>query len=298
MYVKCSSIKRGQKILENSINKINNNLQKLGLDLSSKTIDNNKVKSSKSVRFLGLFFDYNMSFSTHKNIIQQRCSKALNIIKYLRGTWWGFHPNTLLTLYKSFVWSIVDYCSFVYFPTSKCSKEKIEKIQYAAIRLALGFRRSTPTNILIAESKLPFLEDRASYLGKYYISKNLSNTNSSILKTIKSFFNISKKHPTKHTKILYKYLSSFLTDNNLPQIDHKENFNIYSYDFSTITTMIPIHTSLGKNILRDALSGKNFNSSSRIDDLLDHDALDIYTDGSKIAGSNAVGAAYFCPKLN
>ena len=95
-------LREGKKMLENSINQIKNNLQKLGLDLTSKkttfvhkkilpgstelTIDNNNIKSSKSVRFLGLFLGYNMSFTTHINIIQQRCSKALNIIKYLRGT--------------------------------------------------------------------------------------------------------------------------------------------------------------------------------------------------------------------
>ena len=72
----------------------------------------------------------------------------MNIIKFLRVTWWGSDHETLIILYKSFVRSILDYGCFVYFPTQLNQIEKLEKIQYAVIRLALGYRINTPTNIL------------------------------------------------------------------------------------------------------------------------------------------------------
>ena len=53
------------------------------------------------------------------DLVQKKCIRALNMVKFLRGTWWGADPRTLLLLYKSFVRSIIDYGSFMYFPTQK-----------------------------------------------------------------------------------------------------------------------------------------------------------------------------------
>ena len=91
--------------IETAINVIQNNLSKLGLELEPKKtvlihfnnkniapgetkifIDNCAVKSSDTVRFLGITFDYKMTLSAHINKLQTKCSKALNIVKYLCGT--------------------------------------------------------------------------------------------------------------------------------------------------------------------------------------------------------------------
>ena len=47
---------------------------------------------------------------------RKKCIKALNLIKFLRGTWWGADPDTLLIMYKSY---IIDYENFVYFSRKK-----------------------------------------------------------------------------------------------------------------------------------------------------------------------------------
>ncbi|CAB0041508.1 unnamed protein product [Trichogramma brassicae] len=97
-------------------------------------------------------------------------------MKFLCGTYWGSHPDTLLILYKSYIRSIMDYGSFIYLPKNKQDKLKLERIQFAAIRCALGYRMSTPTNILLAEAKMFSFEERTKMLGKAYIAKALSNT--------------------------------------------------------------------------------------------------------------------------
>ena len=103
-------------------------------------------------------------------------SSKMNIIKFIRGTWWGASPEASLILYKTFVRSIIDSGCFIYFPTQTSQIQKIEKIKFLAIRLCLGFRISTPTNILLSESKLPFLQNRAEFLCQCYINKIKSNT--------------------------------------------------------------------------------------------------------------------------
>ena len=207
VYTKCKTVKRGAKILENAIEKIRKKLLILGLELTpSKTkfihfnnkriapgnteiqVHETKIKSTDKTRFLGIIFDYKMSFSQHIDLTLNKCTKALNIVKFLRDTWWGSSPSTLITLYKSFIRPIIDYASFIYFPSSKNKIEKLEGIQYVAIRLALGFRNSTRINILLAESKLTTLESRAKFLCNCFLVKNLSNISSLTSQTINKFY--------------------------------------------------------------------------------------------------------------
>ena len=82
------------------------------------------IKSSEQVKFLGVIFDYQMSFTPHLNCVQRRCYKTSNIIKFLCGTCWESGPDTLTTLYKSYSRSIIDYACFVWFPKLKKAVEK------------------------------------------------------------------------------------------------------------------------------------------------------------------------------
>lgn len=107
--------------------------------------------------------------------IQQKGLMAMNMLKFLRGTWWGTDPQTLLMIYKSYIRSIIDYAGFIYFPWKKTETKKLEKVQHSAIRLALGYRMSTPLNVLLGESKLQTLADRVKYLGSNFIIKALSH---------------------------------------------------------------------------------------------------------------------------
>ncbi|XP_076658781.1 uncharacterized protein LOC143362464 [Halictus rubicundus] len=157
IYVKFKIVKRAQSTLTNAINIISKNLHQIGLTLTphkTKLIrfNNKKILPGTTQIKLWIVFDYRLLFKMHIDLVIKRCSRALNIIKYLRGTWWGSDPETLITLYKSFIRSTIDYGSFIYFPSQKYLTAKLESIQNTAIRLALGYRKTTPLNILIGES--------------------------------------------------------------------------------------------------------------------------------------------------
>ena len=223
VFLKVTYIKRGTKAIEKAIKIIKDNLFDLGLNLSPcKTVllhFNNKIivpgstaikigdhsiKSSASVRFLGIIFDYKMSFISQVDRIIKKCSFSLNIIKFLRGTWWGFDPVTLISLYKSFIRSILEHGSFIYFPKRQSMSDKLEKLQFSAIRLAVGHRRSTPTNIMLVESKLLLLTERAMFLCSCFLAKVCSNNNSLCLNAIKCYFNIVKNKSIFANEILNK----------------------------------------------------------------------------------------------
>ena len=91
-------------------------------------IKNMVIKSCSTVKFLGIIFDYRLNFKEHINTLQSKCSKTFNIIKFLRGIWWGSDPESLITIYKSYVRSIIEYSCYVFFPTQKDQNLKLERI--------------------------------------------------------------------------------------------------------------------------------------------------------------------------
>lgn len=50
---------------------------------------------------------------------------------------------------------------------------KLERAQFLGIRTALGYRNSTSNNVIIAESKVRLLKDRAALLARNFLSKTL-----------------------------------------------------------------------------------------------------------------------------
>ena len=72
----------------------------------------------------------------------------------------------------------------MYYPTTKSCKLKLERIQNLAIRLALGYRNSTPNNILLSESKLFRIEQRTKLLVSKFFLKSILLTDTPIYKKI------------------------------------------------------------------------------------------------------------------
>ncbi|KMQ90991.1 type-1 retrotransposable element r1dm [Lasius niger] len=75
----------------------------------------------------------------------------------LRSIWWGGDPRSLLHIYKALIRGSMEYGCLA-FPFNSSIMSQLNKIQYQAIlgfSLCLGFRRTTPTNIILAEAGKP-----------------------------------------------------------------------------------------------------------------------------------------------
>lgn len=300
---------KNKNVLTETIAVVGDRLRELGLELATEKtsfihfnnknilpgnseilIGENYIKSSESVKFLGIIFDYKLSFQQQIKAVHKKCSLALNIVKFLCGTWWGSHPETLLTLYKSFVRSIIEYGSFVYFPKGKEGMKKIERIQYSAIRTALGYRKSTPVNILIAESKLPLLRDRAELLCKRYLSKVMSNSSTIVYKKALSFHNSTRKRRRKKNRILKKCITSVLLEIN--SIETHRRFNIYRFNYEIFQKNLPVDFEFGRSLQ------KSSNPDNIVTEFIEREnALALFVDGSKMKEARSVGSACICPEL-
>lgn len=117
--------------------------------------------STIEARFLGIWLNNKLKFDKHVSDIRARVNKANNIMKYLSSIARGVEVNTALMLYKSMVRSVLDYGLFIYSPSIKSLQLNLERAQFLGIRTALGYRNSTPNNVIVAESKVILLRDRA-----------------------------------------------------------------------------------------------------------------------------------------
>ena len=145
----------------------------------------------------------------------------------------------------------MEYGIFSYFPTTKDQIKALEKIQLAAIRLALGFRKSTPTNILLAESKLQRWKGRAKLLGERL---KQCQTRKSLMFSDLNYFLQSQR---KKTKLLYTCLK---TSSYSEIMDTRRTFNMYSHDYSINTLSIPDSIELEMNLKKPINPNSNSNN--------------------------------------
>ena len=122
------------------------------------TFNNINVTKTTVHKHLGLLLDEKLSFKDHINEIFRKAAKGINIIRKLRY----FLPRTsLLTIYKSFIRSHLDYVDVIYDqPNNSSLVKRIESIQYNAALAITGAIRGSSTEKLYHELGLEYLSSR------------------------------------------------------------------------------------------------------------------------------------------
>lgn len=108
------------------------------------------IRGKEKAKFLGIVFDNRLKFVQQIEEVKGKVCKAVSILKYIKRVSWGMELNTAVMIYKSYVRSVMEYGMFVYFPRDTRGEEVIERLQYKGIRVAMGYRNSTSTNVMLA----------------------------------------------------------------------------------------------------------------------------------------------------
>lgn len=239
-------------------------------------IDGHPLPWLTEIRHLGVIFNHNLNW---KSQIEHMCGKAargINIMRFLCRTWWGASPYTLLTLYKAIVRPHLEYGSQVLGKCSKSLYSQLDKLQYQAIRIALGYMKSTPINILLSDSGEIPLNERRLYLALRTVAKvasydnpvfnNLSDLHTSFRRD-PQFWPFNKLPPILEAfHMLRPHLANIFYSYNLP---------CFLFDFDTIIQPINLHVfNLSKHQDNNTAFTHSINTN-----FPDH--FLIYTDGSK-----------------
>ena len=92
-------------------------------------------------KHLGLYLDEKLNFNHRINVKISKGNKGIGIIKRLSHI---LPRKSLITIYKSFIRSRLDYCDVIYDqPNNESFSSKIKRIQYNAALAITGARRGT-----------------------------------------------------------------------------------------------------------------------------------------------------------
>ena len=116
-------------------------------------INNKALPMATHPKVLGLTLDPNLTYSTHIHNISVQAHKPLYMIKALTAAGWGKQKETLMTTYKAFMRSTLEYSSSILSSlASSTSFNKLQVMPNAALRNVIGCTRDTNIQYLHNET--------------------------------------------------------------------------------------------------------------------------------------------------
>ena len=254
-----------------------------------------QISFTNNHKFLGLFLDApHLTWRHHIDFLKTECSRRIDIMKTLSGVKWGSTTKSQLSFYKIYICSLINYGAGVYNSASQSQLKKLDTIQNAAIRIALGALRSTPTHSLHIECGLLTLEKRREIISLQMLHKNarldkLHPAFHMVKETLNrsAVSRMKKGHKSSTVKALefnVKY------DLELPVLDPTPTTALkppwrLKLDNINCTLNIPSKSVFDEKVLRKLFLD---NAEGRYKDY-----SEIYTDGSYETGAHST-AAIFC----
>ena len=193
----------------------------------------------------------------------------------------------------------MDYASFVYFPNAKgnTSNEQARICSNEAIKLAFCLRMSSPNNVALAEAGIPYVKDRAAFLGKSHIVKIIFNRNHGSVSYIKEFSrtlgSVEAINYNGFPKVFQECVNYVLMIHDLCRKD--DNFACLTANWRDIISPVECDTNIGAILQYAQIPDRDF---GKLVNNKYHNFVHIYTDGSKIEGGLSTGAAIVCQEMN
>jgi hypothetical protein len=123
-------------------------------DHVSLTVEGKSIAAVDSVKLLGVNIDNKLTFSTHIQELCQKVGRQLNVMRRL-----SFYLSTKakFSIFRCFVLSHLQYCCIIWHHCGEGNKNKLERLQYRALRYIYNDTTSSH-DTLLARAGLPTLE--------------------------------------------------------------------------------------------------------------------------------------------
>lgn len=305
IYVKDKSIDNSLKLLEESIaallkwtstNNLNISENKSHICTFTRSrynppnylnFNHKRFPYRNSVKFLGMHLDKKLTWKEHINSIIKRVEKSMNLIKTFSSQKWGADHNITLHMYKTLIRPIFDYGCVLYGNASNTHLKKLDTLHNQSLRMCVGFLRSTPTNVIYAETVEWPLEYRRKFLSDNLLV-DLYSKRSKCVDLIGLLTALCYTTSYWKNKKIPMLVKSFSDHNKLLDIIYCNYYLPYfQLDLHAITKPVEIQESTYHE-LHPALRNKVFNWDLNCKW---SGYTQIFTDGSKL---NGVGGAFYC----
>ena len=97
-------------------------------------IESENIPLDPNPTLLGITLDPKLSFKDHLNQIKTKINTKINLIKRIKSFKWNTSIKTSISLYKSFIRSIFDYCLAIVQTSTEKIKNEIQKMKLATIK--------------------------------------------------------------------------------------------------------------------------------------------------------------------
>ena len=121
--------------------------------IKSFEINNTIINCEDSVKLLGIELDYLLNFDQQ---ISNMCMKAARQLNVLQRISKFLNLECRLLAYKSFIRSNFNYCPVIWHYCSKTNTEKLEKLQFRALKIVFNDYKSCYEDLL-SKAKVPTL---------------------------------------------------------------------------------------------------------------------------------------------
>nr|XP_034183426.1 uncharacterized protein LOC117605809 [Osmia lignaria] len=192
IYVSGEDINELTVKLEGAVEALLENLKEVGLGLAegkskvvvfSKATDRNKgygefriggelLEGEAQAQFLGIILDRSLSFSKHIEMVSNKVRKKLDILRFIADIKKGVKPSTMLIFFKGLIRSMIEYGLFLFFWENERAMNKVMRLHNAGVRTAMGYRITTPINVMNTEAGIMDLESRAEALLERFVMKH------------------------------------------------------------------------------------------------------------------------------
>lgn len=227
------------------------------------------------LKYLGLYLDSKLLWKAHIFSLYQKSSITMNLLRTIAHFSWGADPRILIRIYRATIRAQLDYGSFLYSSASNSVLQRLDRIQYQAIRICLGYLRTSPTNAILIEANEPPLLFRRQYLAyRFFIKRKAKFYHPTIeaINDLEQSYDISGYWNYSNIPILVQTAKEF----------HRSNLKIEKYSvlpkFKIDTATINQPPKININPAFSLNEHGNYETT-------------IYTDGSKSIGK--VGCAFY-----
>lgn len=264
-------------------------------DLPKLTFDGNELEFAPWVKFLGMFFDCELTWNKHITELITRCQKDLNLLRLVSGTSYGADKKTLIMLYISLIRSKIDYGCQAYASAAPTHLNKLDTIQATALRIATGAYKGTHNISLEVECNMLPLQKRRDEMQLKYWARSSSLGKDLPINELTQPHTLYDRQERLHGKIPYAIkVQELVKKHGLENIKiEKKTFPTY-FSVCSLTPGQELAKLVKKNetpagtakLIAENHIHKNYKN-----------CIKIYTDGSKDAKNQKTGCAFTIPAL-
>lgn len=260
---------------------------------TGKRIDHLRVKMQGQAvqivnthKYLGYTLDRALKHRKHIETVTAKAEEKLGLLKLLSRKTSGANPATLVKVGNAIVRSRMEYGATIYGNAAKSNLGKLQVLQNSYIRIAMGYVRSTPIHVMLAEAgqiptslRIEALTKRELIRSTYFRTPLLRFISDTLSREIPNGSYLTEM-ADKHADILYQLHPSDKDVAQEARMSYFSNFDLEDY----------VQHTLGKETRKkentnEAVWRQNFHEVAN-GKYKDH--KQIFTDASKTPGGTAL----------